>query len=332
MPNQGFWIADPDTGEDRFIYYSDLEDETVQSFIRPVGGFMFPANLFLRSNLPAVPFYVKDWLPKRGKAMLYAPAKSGKSYLCLQVARCIGSGEPFLEIPTTQGTVLYIQFELGEEILQHRLKEETQKDYANVFVGTSFSLKLDKPVGQQYLRTAMDAVEPQVLILDPLYKTIVGDENESHDMMPVCDFLDELIEGYNCSILLIHHTGKDESKRGRGSTVFEDWVDSYLRMKRKSKKGEPLKVEIEPIFLRHAALPLEPIEAVLGTDFEFHRTSGEPTIKEQVDKMGQELGTLTPKELFEAGIGSNTSVYQALNELVKEGKVNKEERGRYKWQ
>ena len=329
MPNPGMWITDPDSGEDRFIYYHELEQELVQSFIKPIGGFIFPANLFVLSQLPDVPFYIKDWLPKQGKSLLYAPPKSGKSYLCLQAARCIASGEPFLGIPTHQGSVLYIQFELGEEILQARLKD-TGKDYDDVFVGTTFSMKLDSAVGQKQLWTALEAVEPNVLILDPWYKCILGDENESTDARKILDFLDLVIEGFNCSILIIHHAGKDLSKRGRGSSVLEDWVDSYLQMQRTSKAGERLKVKIKPIFLRHAQLPPDPIEAELGSDFEFHVVGAAQTVKQQVlEFVKKTKDYVVPKQIFEQKIGSNTSVYKALKELVNEKKVNKTQWGHY---
>ena len=332
MANPGIWIVDPTTGEDRFIYYHELEQEVVQSFLSPIGGFIFSANLFVLSQLPSVPFYVKDWLPKRGKSMLFAPPKSGKSYLCLQVARCIGSEEPFLGIPTTRGTVLYIQYELGEEILQYRMREETKKDYEGVFVGTTFSMKLDSQVGQRQLWTALEAVEPNVLILDPWYKCILGDENESTDARKILDFLDSVIEGFNCSILIIHHAGKDLSKRGRGSSVLEDWVDSYLQMQRTSKAGERLRVKIKPIFLRHAQLPPEAIEAELGEDFEFHIVGAAQTVKQQVlEFIKKAKDYVMPAQIFEQKIGSNTSVYKALKELVNEKKVAKTQWGHYSW-
>ncbi len=329
----GFWAADPTTGQDIFINYEDLEDDTIQSFIKPLGGFVFPANLFCLSKLPSTPFYIKNWIPKRGKSLLYAPAKAGKSYLCLQVARCIGSELDFLGLPTTKGKVLYIQFELGEEILQYRMKCETKQSYDNVFVGTTFSMKLDsKELGQNLLWRALEAVEPNVLILDPLYKAIIGDENEAHDILKILDFLDSVIEAFNCSIFITHHSGKDLSKRGRGSSVLEDWVDSYIQMQATNKAGEPLRVKIKPIFLRHAQLPPGPIEAVLGDDFEFHLVNAALSVEEQTAKFLREhRRALSPKELFDATIGSNTSVYHALSELVRQGKVSKEGRGKYKW-
>lgn len=331
MSNPGFWVVDPETKEERFMLYSELEQEQVQAFIKPIGGFIFPADLFVLSQLPPVPFYVKDWLPKRGKSMLYAAAKAGKSTLCLQLARCVGSGDSFLGLPTTKGSVLYIQLELGEEILQARLKH-TGKDYNSVFVGTTFSMKLDSTGGQEQLWGAMEAVEPDVLIIDPWYKVILGDENESTDTRKITDFLDSVIEGFNCSIFIIHHAGKDLAKRGRGSSVLEDWVDSYLQMKQVNTAGQKLRVKIKPIFLRHAQLPPEAIEAELGADFEFHLIEGEPMIKETVAQFFQaEKREVSPQDLFSYGIGSNTSVYSALKELVEEGKVDKVGRGKYKW-
>ena len=332
MSDHGLWVIDPQTNEEFFASYADLDADIVQAFIKPVGGFIFPADLFVMKRLPSVPFYVKDWLPKRGKSYLYAPAKAGKSYLCLQLARCVGSGLPFLGISTTQGTVLYVQFELGEEILQYRMKDETKQSYPNVFVGTTFSMKLDTKHGQEQLWRAMEAVEPNVLILDPKIKMIAGDENESHEMYQVCDYLDSLIEGFNCSILVTDHAGKDIAKRGRGSNVWEGWADSYLKMKRTSKRGEQLKVRIEPEFLRHASLPPEPIDAIFGEDFEFHLAEHTATIKEQIEEfMSKSKETVSPAILFAQKFGGNTAVYSALSELCSEGKVKKEGRGLYCW-
>lgn len=329
MSEPGLWIIDPETSEERYVLYSELEAETIRGLIKPVGGFVFSADLFMRANLPTVPFYVENWLPRRGRCLIYAPAKTGKSYLCLQLSRCVGVGEPFLGLTTVQGTVLYTQFELGEEILRRRLLE-TGREYSNVWVGTTFSMKLDSEVGQRQLRTAMSAVEPAVLILDPWYKTLRGDENEATDVIRILDFLDELIESFDCSLVIIHHAGKDLSKRGRGSSVLEDWVDSYIQMTRTGTHDETLRVKLKPIFLRHAPLPNEPIEAELR-NFEFELTNRTSTVKEQVFRFIESANKVVScSELFSAGIGSNTSVYEALKSLVAESVIEKVRRGEYK--
>jgi hypothetical protein len=147
--------------------------------------------------------------------------------------------------------------------------------------------------------------------------------------MRILDFLDSIIEGYECSILIVHHSGKDSTRRSRGSSVLEDWVDSDIEVKVISKKGEPLKIRLQPVFLRHAALPPNPIEAVLSPTYEFECTTIR-TVKQQVLEFITAARTaVSPKELFDVKIGSNTSVYEELKELVKEGRIKKEGRGKY---
>jgi len=192
-------------------------------------------------------------------------------------------------------------------------------------------MKLDSEGGQKMLMRAMDAIEPNVLILDPLYKLLGGDESSSQDMGVITDFLDEVIEGYNCSILILHHPGKDIKKGGRGSSVLEDWVDSAIEMRKTSKKGEALSVKLTPKLLRHAELPPESIEATM-VDFEFEINGGEitPTIRQEIEKTikGSPM-PVSPKELFSLGIGTNASVYAALNKLIALGKIERVGRGLY---
>lgn len=323
--SQGIWV-NGEGGEPEFLPYSEMEKETRQALIQPVGGFCFEAEAFKAMDLPCPPFYVEHWLPKRGKCLFFAPAKVGKSFLCLQLARCVGSGEEFLGHSTTQGRVLYVQFELGEEVLRERLIQ-TGQTYDDVYVGTSFSLKLDTTPGQKQLSDAIFAVKPVVLILDPLYKAIIGDENEAVDLRKTLDYLDCLIETYGISIVLIHHSGYD-SAHSRGSTVLQDWVDAYLQIKKISKDGEDLKIKITPQLLRHAA-PDQPVEAVLK-NFEFEVTGGKPTVKQSILELALTLPEVTPKLVLDSGVGSNTSVAKAFLRLVEEGKLIRLGQGRYK--
>jgi len=308
MSEAGIWAIDPSSKEKIFIKYSELETDVKKKLLKPIGGFVFPAGAFIALPLPEVPFYIKDLLPMRGKIEIFAPPKTGKSFLCLQIARCIAAGEPLLGLQTKQGRVLYVQFELGEEVLQNRMLS-TGKEYDDVYVGTAFDMKLDSEAGRKKLLRAVDAVEPKVLILDPFYKAISGDENEAIDVLDILDFLDsDIIEAYGCSVIIIHHSGKDESKRGRGSSVLEDWVDSYISMKRTTRDNEDLKIKLKPVFLRHAPLWDEGITADFR-NYEFVQVAADLSVKLQVENYVKKNGVsrdVTVKEIFAVGIGSNT--------------------------
>jgi len=324
------WVVDPDTKKEQMIRLDELENDQRAHIIKPLGGFCWNANEFVLVPLTTAPFYVRDWMPKHGKTVLYAPPKTGKSYLCLQLARCIGAGDDFLGMPTQQGRVLYIQFELSPEVLQLRLCS-TQLSYDNVFVGTTFSMKLDSEAGKQQLYKALNAVNPDVLILDPLYKMMQGDENDSKDMRLIVNTLDEAIEAFDISVLIVHHPGKDISRMGRGSSVLTDWVDSYIEMKRvQTSNKDTLRVKLTPKLLRHAELPPESIEAEMH-GFEFGTADALPKVKDLVANYIAQHGTARPRDLFVANLGKNKSVYEALKTLVEEGLVGHEKRGVYYW-
>uniref|UniRef100_A0A6H1ZKD3 Putative ATPase domain containing protein n=1 Tax=viral metagenome TaxID=1070528 RepID=A0A6H1ZKD3_9ZZZZ len=335
MPKHGYVaIWDEDLGENVLISYDVLEPELAKrlKMVLPVGGFCYAAEDFVGLPLSPAPFYVGNgWLPKQGKAEIFAPPKSGKSFLCVQLARCIGAGEAFLGIATQQGKVLYLQFELAPEMLQQRMKESGQ-EYPEVFVGTTFSMKLDKRAGQEDLIKAMDVIKPKVLILDPFREVFSGDENTAQDVGVFIDFLDDIIDTYQCSIIIIHHSGKDQNKGGRGSSVLEGWVDSYIQMKRKSKKGEALRIELTPLSLRHAQLPPSGVGAQL-VNGEFVVLGEDDKPKLIIDKVWEYCehhDEFRSSEIHAAGLGSRAPVQVALNQLIEQGKIERFKLGWYR--
>jgi hypothetical protein len=163
-----------------------------------------------------------------------------------------------------------------------------------------------------------------------MYKMILGDENEKVDMMKVIDFLDNITVAGG-SIVLYHHPGKDIKRRGRGSNVWEGWVDSLIQMTRVGT-SDPLRAKLIPIFLRHAA-PGEPLEVELGKNFEFElKSEFELTVKQTVQSYILKAGRdVTTKELFDLKLcKSGTPIYNALSELVADKIVKKSGHGLYK--
>lgn len=319
-----FFISDSE-GNQVLVGYEDLDEEQLEKVLQPIGGFIFPGEAFIRLPLASAPFYIKDWLPKHGRLEIYGQDKSGKSTLAIQIARCISQGEPFLGMTTTLGKVLYIQCELGVETLQKKVIK-TGQNYDDVYFGTTFSLKLDKKEGQEMLLRAVEAVKPQVLILDPFYKMLSeADENEASGIMPILNFLDAIIELHeDCglSIVIFHHAGKDLSRGGRGSSVMSGWVDSYVELRRVSLATEPiLRSRLTSKLLRHAAMPTEAIDIVLDDNLEFQVGEKPLRLKDRLFKFAQERGKFKMQEAIDAGVGSRKSLYDARNVLLKEEKL-----------
>jgi hypothetical protein len=66
--------------------------------------------------------------------------------------------------------------------------------------------------------------------------------------------------------------------------------------------------------------------------YEFVNSGKNATVKELVAEVIKCSPEPTePRDLFDMNIGSNTSIYSALKELVKEEKIEKASWGKYTW-
>lgn len=324
MPDKELiWIVGPG-GKEELVDIRELDDDVLHRQFKPIGGFCYKVDSFLQLPLPPAPFYIKDWLPKQGRLEIYGQPKSGKSFMAAQMARCIGSGEPFLGIPTQKARVLLIQSELGIEVLQHRLKL-TGKRYNNVYIGTTFAMKLDAQSGKAQLEEAIDTINPQVVIFDPFYKMIRGDENDVGDVRKVLDYLDQMMFGFKFSVVIMHHPGKDIERGGRGSSILADWHDTVIEL-RTVKRGDEKRARLMPKLMRHAQLPPVAIEAKME-NFEFVQSDLPPTIEEKIYAYMLPDVQYKPKELLD--LGSRESVQKCLAALVRKGMIERVQVGVY---
>lgn len=351
---EGLWLGMSD-GTQEFVLYEDLDTETTKKLLRPVGGFCYKAEAFCKLPLPNPPFYIMGWLPVGGRLVIYAPSKSGKSWLAMQIARRIALGLPLLpakpstsvatnytqsNLSTTLARTLIIQCELSPVTYQGRLKSHTNpnKPYSNMFLGNALDLKIDTARGQDLLERALTEIDPRVLILDPLYKTHTADENDTKEMKLITDYLDYLIENYNLSIVLIHHAGKDITKGGRGSSILEGYPDTVLELKRTSKLNEPLRARLTPKLLRHCVADTPHYDIELQPDLmEFcligDKAGAKPeTIRERlISRLEGEENPIRVVDLVKEKLGSRRGIIDALDQLQDEGRVVKIERGLYQW-
>jgi hypothetical protein len=76
--------------------------------------------------------------------------------------------------------------------------------------------------------TVFLAVEPDVVMLDPWYKTLSGEENDNSVVKQATDFLDSVIEGFKTSIIIIHHPART-SPSGAEEALFwrTGWIATY---------------------------------------------------------------------------------------------------------
>jgi hypothetical protein len=202
-------------------------------------------------------------LERRAIGVIGGQPKVGKTALALGLFVCRGQGRPWLGFATTPGVGLFYQAEIPPAQMRARLRLLTQDaplPCGCLFLRTDRSLRLDTPDGQRAIRADVERVRPDLVGFDPLARFMVGDENSTRDMGRVVAFLDELVQTFGSSVLVVHHTGKpskDDGREGgreggqrlRGSSALFAAADSVLLLDR--QRG----AFVLSFQLRHAAEP-----------------------------------------------------------------------------
>lgn len=173
-------------------------------------------------------------------------SKIGKSALVMNIGICLASGmSVFNKFRVPQkNTVTYLQGEIAERPLQDRLtrmmlgEPNLYKTLGEFRLVSVKGAKLTQPDTWDRLSEALEHLETEVLILDPLYKFYEGDENKVSDMVKFFDALDTLRDKHEMAVIVVHHHAKPSmmSRPGamqlRGSSAIFDYGDTYLTLNR----------------------------------------------------------------------------------------------------
>lgn len=159
-----------------------------------------------KADIIAPPSYIEpSILTHGGQLILASRAKTGKSFMMLEMGRALASADRPFDSPEMfcprSCRVLLIEQELGEMGLKKRVEkiytpEEIRRQgfMADQFLYVSKvpELKLDTAKGCQLLYDLCEEVQPNVLMLDPLGRFHGYNENDNTEMGKLWGTLDEL--------------------------------------------------------------------------------------------------------------------------------------------
>jgi hypothetical protein len=198
-----------------------------------------------------VNWLVQDVIPEKSFVALYGPPASFKSFIAMDIAECIASGRPWLgkEINGT-GPVLYIAGEghggIGARIAaikQHHKTPDSSQLYvvrsminlrSSVDDFTNLILAIDELV-------QLIGVQLRMIVIDTLARAFGGgNENSSDDMGAFIQATGKIQNRYKCSLMLLHHAGKDTTKGLRGHSSLLGAVDTQMEIIRFPQTREGL--------------------------------------------------------------------------------------------
>lgn len=185
-------------------------------------------------SLPIPAWRIKGVLPTQGLATLYGPASAGKSFLAIDIAASIALGNDWFGHRVRQCSVIYVALE-GEGGFPKRLRAWEQYNECRLpdellfIIGQPF--EINNPIHVAQLATVIK--KGSVIIIDTLNRSAPSsDENASKDMGLVlagCKQLQSITQGL---VILIHHTGKDETRGMRGHSSLLAAVDASIEVQR----------------------------------------------------------------------------------------------------
>jgi hypothetical protein len=186
--------------------------------------------------LPPMRWRVKGVLPETGVAAIFGPPGAGKSFLSLDLAGAIGAGRDWFGHRVNAAPVAYLGLE-GESGLRNRVAayrtHHGGDSLADVrFILEAFNLLTDDPVA---LARSIQAagMEKPVVIIDTLNRASPGaDENSSSDMGRIIAAAKEIQNAVDGLVILVHHSGKNDTKGLRGHSSLLGALDAVISVRR----------------------------------------------------------------------------------------------------
>ena len=167
----------------------------------------------MEQTFPAKESVIDNFLYKGAYLFAGAP-KIGKSFLVLQMAYAISTGQPLWEYRVHPGAVLYLALEDQYQRLQERIARmfgvDGQGDLLLAVSANQIGQGLEKQM-EYFLDRYPHA---QLIIIDTLQKVreVAGDRYSYASDYDVIGQLKSFADNHNISILIVHHTRKQQSE------------------------------------------------------------------------------------------------------------------------
>ncbi|MBN3001845.1 AAA family ATPase [Vibrio alginolyticus] len=187
---------------------------------------------------------IKGFISKRSFGVVFGKSGSRKSFITIDMSCAIASGASWQNRRTQTGAVVYIAAE-GQVGMSRRVKaweKANSRKVDNLYI-LGHSIMMSIPSARDDLINSIKEIEDknkvkvELIVLDTLARNFDGDENSSDAMGKFIHGCDLVKEAINASILCVHHSGKDASRGGRGSSALNAACDYEFQVTHDSKTG-----------------------------------------------------------------------------------------------
>jgi len=226
--------------------YAQAGHDLAGLLMPPTDDWLIPADDFCAQPSP-ISWLVKRWIQSQALVMVHGPSGGGKTFVVLDWCLRMASGtEDWAGHKVRQGNVVYLAGE-GHHGLRGRVAAWKHHHKAGKLAMwlSKDGCDLNTPTG--YLKVVeqvrMLKDRPSVIVVDTLHRFLSGDENSAQDAKTMLDACNALMQEFNCSVILVHHTGvaEEAQHRARGSSAWRGALDIEISIV-PGKEGVPMQI------------------------------------------------------------------------------------------
>lgn len=267
-------------------------------------------------QLKPIDWQVKGFLETDSMGLIYGPPKTGKSFIAIDWACCIATGTPWNGRKVKQGAVFYLAGEghngLSRRFAAWSLSKGITLKGAPLAVSNKAAPLTEYGAADKVLQ-AIDHLakatgqDPAVIVVDTLARNFGADENSTEDMNTFVRHLDEIRAHWKCTVLVVHHTGKDKGRGARGNSALTGAIDAGYMIDR----DELGNVNLEPTEMKDAELPAPLAFKLEGVKLPLVDEDGNDVWGAALSELGDDY---QPPRRGKSGRGKNQTL--ALGKLV----------------
>jgi hypothetical protein len=219
---------------------------------------------------PAPEWLVKRIIPRKPLGAIYGPSGGGKSFEMLDIGLAITRGIPWRKFKTRQGSVGWLAAEaegsMRNRVLAYEKGHGISVDELPFYVlGTGIDL-----TNRDTVRAIAESAPKGLvmIVVDTLAAAAASaNENSGEDMNPVLDNCALIHAITGASVLLVHHSGKDEARGMRGWSGIRARLDYEGEVTHDKQSGtRELAMTKQRDGVEGEALPFKLVPVQIGVD------------------------------------------------------------------
>ena len=191
---------------------------------------------------PKVDWLIEGIIPANALACIYGAPGSGKSFMALDMALRLAQGESWEDRDTNLAASVYIAAEgvagLSDRVTAWRTQfgsdsEGFERRFSVIGRPVDVSLQAQRLIDS----IKIAGIDPDLVVVDTLARCFgANDENNTADMTAFIMALDYLRIELGCTVLVVHHCARGETKNLRGNSAFEGALDTLIKVEKMERK------------------------------------------------------------------------------------------------